>query len=213
MKFKLLTASALAALSSSAAGGDEDDVDAGPEPQTPAPDQGDETPADKPADGGGEKTTDKSTASDEVAVVAAADAQQLATDAHAKGFAEANTRMSAVFDSEEGQKNPSLAAFMLANTSASAEAIIGKLKTQPAAAGSSAGGSQAIPDTNVDLGSGTDPKALAEGKGSGGGEKDGWDEAAAKTAASYGYGSSAPVVAAQPQGNTITVPACPPTGN
>lgn len=212
MKFKLLTASALAALSSAAPGGEEDDADAGPEPQTPAPDQGDDKPADKPADDGGETTTDQSSASDEVAVVAAADAQNLATEAHGKGFAEANARMTAVFASAEAQKNPSLAAFMLANTNASADAIIGQLKAQPAGAVSPSG-TQAIPDTNVNLGVGTDPKALTGGKGGSDGGKDGWDEANEATAAAYGYSLSAPAVAAQPQGNTITVPACPPTGN
>lgn len=213
MKFNLLTASALRAFSASAASQpDEDDTDAGPAPAEP--DQGGDAAPESQPDDGGETTTDKPDKGQATTdVVAAADAASEINASYAKGFAAANARMNTVLTSPEGSKNPALAAFLLSNSNASADAIIGQLKSQP---GASAPTGQEIPDTNVDLGSGVDPKAIAE-DGSKKDDGDGWGDAINTTAGTLGYGGAVTAggnAALRPaQAQNPTGPACPPTGN
>ena len=147
-------------------------------------------------------------------VVAASDVSALCADAQAKGFAEANQRMSTVFASDEGKANPSLAAFMLSKSSASAEDIIGELKGQTPAAAPAASaparGSQ-IEDTNIDLGSGTDPNAIVDEGGKPSADN-GWGAAIEGYASEHGMvvpGANANVT----PGTTVNTPAVPPTGN
>lgn len=204
-KFSLMSAAAVAALASGASTETEDDGDAGPAPgATPAP-----SPAPSPTDEGPKKTTEKSEAADEVVdVVAASDVQKIAADAKAAGFAEANTRMGAVFASDEGKADPSTAAFLLANSHASADTIIGQLKAKAPAAAPAA--KQTVPDTNVDLGkpAGQDPKALAE-EGAPKGD-DPWGDTIAQHAADTS--PFIPSADAGKEGN-VTTPALPRTGN
>ena len=206
MKFQLMSRASVAALAGLAASGD--DKDAGPAPAKP-----EDKAADPPAKPGeGEEQPAPPEAPEAEAsqqVVAAADAQALIAEADGKGFARANARMTTVFASEEGKANPSLAAFMLANSTADATAIIGQLKAQgPAPAPSAEAAAPTIPNTGVDIG--VDPQALADAKSKASEADAGWDAALNANAA-----ARAPIVP-RPVANadgTITVPAVTRTGN
>jgi hypothetical protein len=214
MKFTLLSRAAAAALAAGNANGGDDD--AGPEPgkgaadgasdPTPAPSPAPTpapSPAPTPSDGGASTTDEKSANSAPVDVVAAADVKALTAEAHAKGFAEANARMKAVFDSPEGKADASTAAFLLATSSGSADDIIGHLKGRSPAPAPTA----AIPNTGVTIA--TDPKALAEAGDAADVDKS-WDAALEKRAA-----GTAPIVPAANAANqgTIAARAIPRTGN
>lgn len=212
MKFQLLTRAAAAAL---AAGGDvAADPDAGPEPGKGGADGQDgseQKPADQP------KTTDTSSdggsqAGDTpVNVVAAADVASLTATAEKKGFAAANARMKAVFDSPEGKANAHTAAFLLATSEASADEIIGHLKGQaPAAPAASSDAKPGIPDTKTDIK--TDPAAIAAANASGDVDKS-WDDVFAEQAQANAPIVPAAHVAAAAGAPTITARALPRTGN
>jgi len=215
MKFRLLSAAALSALSvasASAPGGDEDDG-------APAPGQGGTETAPTPTPtptrdaAGGDPAPDQPTD-----VVVAADAKAAIAGAHGTGYAAANDRMTAVFASAEGKANPQLASFLLANSTAAAPAIIDQLKAQGVAPAPAASTAAAIPATKVDLGAGTDPTGLAAEGSDDAAADAGWDKAQAKTAGSMGIvvpiGAQAGVAAASAAGASfVTSAAVPPTGN
>jgi len=220
MKFSLMSRAAVAALAagSAAAADDSNDADAGPEPGKGGSDASPPS-NDAPADTGADKTSDKGDAGDDKGadakggdvqqVVAASDVTALMSEAEAKGFAAANARMSTVMASEEGKANPSTAAFLLANSHANAEAIIAQMKSNPAPAAS--GSTEPIANTNVDLGKGVDPKALADEGPDKKAVDDSWDEALADRAA-----ANAPIIPAAHAGNGeghVTTRALPRTGN
>lgn len=215
MKFQLLSRAAVAALAAGGVAASGDDKDAGPAPGQGGSDKPVEPAPAEPGDKPAEPQTPASDAEAPQQVVAAADAQALIAQADAAGFARANARMTTVFASEQGKANPSLAAFMLANSTAEATAIVDQLKAQggaaapaAAAAAPAADAKPAIPDTTVDIG--VDPVALAGGDGAEAKTADaGWDSAIAAHSK-----AAEPLIPAQTnaQGH-IVVPAIPKTGN
>lgn len=224
-KFQLLSAAALSSLIAAAAGGDRDE-DAGPLPPENGEDAGNDAGEDKTGEGadkGGEPG--KTGSADTAAHVLAADAVSAAAAADAAGFARANTRVAEVFASEEAKADPSLAAFMLTKSSATSAEIIADLKARGPAPAAAAPPSAPIPDTGVDLGRGTDAKAIADdGKKGKVEEGDGWDTAIAESGPSIGmYAPPAPVVpasaaaaaqaAAAGGASFVNSSAVPPTGN
>jgi len=195
-----------------------------------------DTGADKTSDKGdaGDDKGADAKGGDVQQVVAASDVTALMSEAEAKGFAAANARMSTVMASEEGKAKPSTAAFLLANSHANAEAIIAQMKSNPGPATSGvpadsaqiataalqayldemkggSGSTEPIANTNVDLGKGVDPKALADEGPDKKAVDDSWDEALADRAA-----ANAPIIPAAHAGNGeghVTTRALPRTGN
>jgi hypothetical protein len=101
------------------------------------------TPAPAPA---GDAGADAQPQGDFVTVAdAVAAATEAKAEGHKAGFAAANARMGAVLGSDAGKANPAMAAFMLTNTEASAETIIGQLATMPAGAAAPAPAAPAAP--------------------------------------------------------------------
>lgn len=216
MKFQLMSRAAVAALAAGGAAASGDDKDAGPAPGEGGTDKPAEqptpTPSPTPTPAPTEQPATDPAPEATQAVVAAADAQALIAEADGKGFARANARMTTVFASDEGKANPSLAAFMLANSTAEAPAIIEQLKAQgPAQAPEAAAPpARTIANTGVDIG--VDPKALAEDKGAAAEADAGWD--AALGARSAANAPLIPVVApAANGGHVTTMPAITRTGN
>lgn len=220
-KFSLMSAAALATLAAAGTGAEgDDDGDAGPAPgqggsdaapanPTPTPADTGGTPAAEPADqGGAEATADVVLATDAAASIRAADAA---------GYARANARMSTVFASDEGKANPALAAFMLSESTASADSIVAHLKAQGAPAAPAAATAPVIPNTSIDLGRGTDPAALVGDDGAGAQAEDGWAKARANTAERGGFVAptsvAAAAVAARNAGGQFVTATVPPTGN
>ena len=226
-KFKLFSASALTSIVAAATGQrpsaeTEGGSDEGADTTTQEADQpADDATTDQPSNSqpsGDAPAGDEGGSADASAeVVSVADATAVAAEQYQAGFAAANARMSTVMASAEGQANPSQAAWMLSNApSASAESIISQLKTFPAGANASAP-SQAIPDTDVDLGRGDANAALGLTDAN---AKDPWAESRERVGASAGSvvarsdaGGfiSAPVTSG---GNSLSQPAAiRPTGN
>jgi hypothetical protein len=134
------------------------------------------------------------------------------------GAKEANDRMTAVFASEEGKANLSMAAWMLgSNPAASAESIIAQLKTCPAQAAAPAPGKAALttplaetpkPDLNAGQ-----PAGQANNGGIASGEDSSkiWDSVQATAAARF-FGAATGPIPTIAQGG-VTAPAFVPTGN
>lgn len=209
-KFRLLSAAAVAALGAS--GDPATDGDAGPEPGQGGSDagkEGENKPTDQPA-----KTNEQSDAGSQAAetpvdVVAAADVADLTAKAEAKGFAAANARMKAVFDSPEGKANAADAAFLLATSNGSADDIIGHLKGRAPAPAPAA--TTTIPDTTTDIK--TDAASLA-GQGASANDVDkSWDDVFESQAAAQA--PLVPPAAAAAATGAVTIPAraIPRTGN
>lgn len=157
-KFNLFSASALAAMMAPRAG-DPEDQDAGPAPAanpddaepatTGDADEGEDTTTDKPGDTPGEGNGKAKPAAEDgaVDVVAVSTATAVAQAKFAEGMKAERARTAAVLGSAAGKKNPGMAAWMLENApEATADSIIAKLDSAPAAAGHS------IEDTDIDLG-------------------------------------------------------------
>jgi len=226
-----MSASSLASLAAASTGdAPEEDEDAGPAPEGSE----DEDDADPKAEKGGKPDDDKETgekkgaeaeaegdADKPLEAVAASDAVAFGAEQHAAGVAAERARTEKVLSSTEGQANQADAAFLLANTDASADKVIKNLATRKGGSTTTSTSKPAptkeaeIEGTNVDLGSGVDPAAaLGEGAASTGegGDSEGWDTAIAS--ASYAPGAITPNVAAVPaaaaaaaSGGNVTIPA------
>lgn len=221
-KFNLFSRSALASMAAAAgivvpaadSGERDDDEDgnpeAGPKPTVaPASDDGQEAIEGAAPEAGAAPDGDAG-----LEVVAVSDALAIGQEQFAAGVTAERQRTAAVFASAAGLANPAMAAFMLAESSASADAIIAKLGTLPAASASV----QTIPDTNIDLGK---PGAAAAAVSEGSEPDDVWAQAQGKDAAPVaasdaGRMSVAALQAGAPQVKVAPIPstpAVPPTGN
>ncbi len=202
-KFGLFSSAAQAALSTlGIMPGDENEQPA----PVPAPAPGEEPPADPPAtDPPADPPADPAHAAANIVTDAQA-AEQRAEAAEAGAAAE-RARVQAVFAAPEAIANPALAAWLIVNApSASAESIVGQLKTAPAAPGAAAPAPTAIPGTNISVGAGP----ASEGDESAG--DDVWAEVQTAHAA-----ANAPIVAASAavgvDGRTTVTAALPRTGH
>lgn len=227
-KFSLFSKTALTSMAAAAAattGGaprenDDDNPEAGPVPE----DDDKPAPVAKPADAGSVDGDEGAEAGTQV--VTFADATAHGTEQFAAGRKAERERTAAVFGSDIGKANPSMAAWLLSTgADASAEAIITQLTGMPgasAAAPAPAPAAGGIPDTNVDLGNASGAAAaVAEGAGDKSGD-DIWADVQGKNTApvvSSDAGRST-IAALQSGARTVTVsgtvpsaPAVPATGN
>lgn len=108
---------------------------------------------------------------------------------HAQGVKAERERTEKVLSSKEGMANSADAAFMLANTDATADKIIAQL-ARKAPAASTAPATQPIANTDLNLGDPTNPRASAAG-GEGQSADEIWDASDRRV-----HGSFAPVVPA-----------------
>ncbi|MET0373957.1 MAG: hypothetical protein ABW128_06830 [Rhizorhabdus sp.] len=179
-KFELLSRASLAHMLGAAAGTTvvvaEGETPADPTPPEGDPPAGDPPAAPKPPETptppeDGEVGEEGAEASAQVVTVA--DAKHTALDAAANARKAEGARWSSVFASAEALADPSLAAFMLTHSpDASAEAVIGQLKTRAGTTGAKPAAS--IPDTNIDLGRGDPQAAISDGGVEAGGGDDAW---------------------------------------